>query len=164
MLLVVGVVAKTLTGGDGAEGDAVTIRGARPLSADSSAAGSSPLSASGSKDSGALEMSPEGAVLSTREKSARTGGLQAGYDPAHHGGGSSVSAEDASATDSPVDLNQATREQLESLPGIGPVLAGRILDWRSEYGRFRSVEDLLLIRGIGEKRLATLRTRVTIGP
>jgi competence protein ComEA len=61
-----------------------------------------------------------------------------------------------------VNLNTATMDQLESLPGIGPALAQRILDYRQEHGPFRSVEDLTNVSGIGDKRLADLRSKVTV--
>jgi competence protein ComEA len=61
-----------------------------------------------------------------------------------------------------VDLNRATVEQLDALPGIGPVTAQRILDWRTRHGRFSSVDQLREIDGIGERRLAQLRDQVTV--
>lgn len=61
-----------------------------------------------------------------------------------------------------IDLNTADADQLDTLPGIGPALAARILAWRSENGRFRSVEDLLAVPGIGEKLVAGLRERVRV--
>lgn len=61
-----------------------------------------------------------------------------------------------------VDLNTADQAALETLPGIGPGLAGRILAWRDEHGRFGAVDDLLDVNGIGEKRLAELRDRVRV--
>jgi len=61
-----------------------------------------------------------------------------------------------------VDLNTATAEQLEELPGVGPVTAASILDWRAEHGRFSSVEELLEVSGIGEATLADLRDHVTV--
>ncbi|MFP5346374.1 MAG: helix-hairpin-helix domain-containing protein [Actinomycetes bacterium] len=62
----------------------------------------------------------------------------------------------------PVDLNTATVEQLDSLPGIGPVLARRILDWRGQNGRFSSVDELGEVSGIGPKVLERLRPLVTV--
>ena len=56
-----------------------------------------------------------------------------------------------------VDVNAATAEDLEALPGVGPVLARRIFDYREEHGRFSAIEDLLDVPGIGEGKLATLR-------
>ena len=61
-----------------------------------------------------------------------------------------------------VNLNTATAEQLETLPGIGPVLAQNILDYRTEHGPFRTVEDLLNVSGIGDARLEQLRDLVTV--
>jgi competence protein ComEA len=61
-----------------------------------------------------------------------------------------------------VNLNTATLDQLESLPGIGPALAQRILDYRGEHGPFRAVDDLTNVSGIGDKRLADLRSKVTV--
>ena len=57
----------------------------------------------------------------------------------------------------PIDLNQADMAQLEELPGVGPVLAERIVAHRDANGPFGSLEDLLDVPGIGEGRLATLR-------
>src|SRR3954447_7732170 len=62
----------------------------------------------------------------------------------------------------PVDLNTATGEQLDTLDGIGPGMAGRILDYRKEHGAFGSVEELGQVPGIGEKRLAALREKVRV--
>lgn len=61
-----------------------------------------------------------------------------------------------------VDLNTADQTALETLPGIGPGLAGRILAWRDEHGRFAAVEDLLDVSGIGDVRFAELRERVRV--
>lgn len=60
----------------------------------------------------------------------------------------------------PVHLNTATLEQLDSLPGVGPVTAQNILDYRQEHGAFRSVDELDAIPGIGPARLAQLRDLV----
>lgn len=56
----------------------------------------------------------------------------------------------------PLDINTATVSQLDTLPGIGPVIAQAIVDYRSEFGPFTSVEDLLRVPGIGEKRLEAI--------
>ena len=62
-----------------------------------------------------------------------------------------------------LDLNTATEEELEALPGIGPALAERIVVYRTENGPYLSVEELLLVRGIGEKTLQKLEAYVTVG-
>jgi competence protein ComEA len=62
----------------------------------------------------------------------------------------------------PVSLNTATAEQLDTLDGVGPATAAKILDWRRRHGGFRSIDDLGEIPGIGPKRLAALRTKVQL--
>ena len=61
-----------------------------------------------------------------------------------------------------VDLNRASATELESVPGIGPSLAKRIVEFRKEHGPFRSVDDLLKVRGIGERSLAKLSPYFTV--
>lgn len=61
-----------------------------------------------------------------------------------------------------IHLNSATREQLESLPGIGPVLAGRIIEQRDQRGGFSSLADLIEVPGVGPATLARLRTRLSV--
>ncbi|MDF1704010.1 MAG: ComEA family DNA-binding protein [Aeromicrobium sp.] len=60
------------------------------------------------------------------------------------------------------NLNTATVDQLDELPGVGPVTAQSIVDWRSDNGPFSRVEDLLEVRGIGEATLGDLRDLVTV--
>ncbi len=67
----------------------------------------------------------------------------------------------SSGSDSLININTATEEQLESLPGIGEVLAGRIIQHRREKGTFSSPEDLLDVHGIGSKRLEEIREKIT---
>ncbi len=64
----------------------------------------------------------------------------------------------------PLDLNTATVEQLEQLPGVGPVTAKAIVRFRTKSGPFRRVEDLLAIRGITKRKLEKLRPYVTVAP
>jgi competence protein ComEA len=61
-----------------------------------------------------------------------------------------------------IDLNNATAEQLDSLPGIGPATAQAIVQYRTEHGRFRSVDGLLAVRGIGPSKLAAIRARLRV--
>ena len=63
-----------------------------------------------------------------------------------------------------IDLNRADAGELDQLPGIGPVLAGRIVEHRRTAGPYRSVEDLLAVRGIGPALFERLRGRVSVGP
>ena len=66
------------------------------------------------------------------------------------------------AASAPIDLNTATVQQLDALPGVGPVLAQRIVDWRTQHGRFESVDQLQEVSGLGPSRLADLRPLVTV--
>ena len=63
----------------------------------------------------------------------------------------------------PVNLNTATSEELQQVPGIGPATAEKILQMRKSYGAFKSVDDLLAIRGLGAKRLEKMRKYLTVG-
>jgi competence ComEA-like helix-hairpin-helix protein len=77
------------------------------------------------------------------------------------GGGSQHTHAQQTRPDEPrVSLNEASREELETLPGIGPALAARIVEHRERYGRFRRAEHLLLVRGISERRFLQLRPYV----
>jgi competence ComEA-like helix-hairpin-helix protein len=64
----------------------------------------------------------------------------------------------------PFDLNTATFDQFHSLPGVGPVTAQRILDYRKKSGPFQRVEDLLAVRGISAARLEKIRPYVMVKP
>jgi competence protein ComEA len=61
-----------------------------------------------------------------------------------------------------VNLNTATADQLQTLPGVGPVLAQRIIEYREQHGGFASVADLRNVSGIGDARYNELKTRVTV--
>lgn len=77
-------------------------------------------------------------------------------------GGSQQTRAQQTREDTPrVSLNEASREELERLPGIGPALAARIVEHRERFGRFRRAEHLLLVRGISERRFLRLRPHVT---
>jgi competence protein ComEA len=83
--------------------------------------------------------------------------------PAGAGAGSgSGSGAKVGAPAGPVDLNTATAEQLEALPGVGPATSKAILAYRSSHGRFRSVTELLEVPGIGPAKLEALRPLVKV--
>jgi comEA protein len=89
-----------------------------------------------------------------------------------------VSAQDHSATATPstsvkannaksdtgkaVNINQASLEQLTEIKGVGPVMAKRILEFREKNGPFKKAEDLLSVKGIGEKKLEMLRSQIRL--
>lgn len=76
--------------------------------------------------------------------------------------GGSASAGGEASSGAPVDLNTATLEELEALPGVGPVLAQNIVDYRTANGPFTSVDQLDDVTGIGDVRLAQLRPLVSL--
>jgi competence protein ComEA len=71
-------------------------------------------------------------------------------------------AETSPAPGAPVDLNAATVEQLDALPGVGPVTASAIVEWRTANGRFANVDQLGEVDGIGPARLEKLRNLVHV--
>lgn len=73
-----------------------------------------------------------------------------------------TAASTAAAPPGPVDLNAATVEQLDALPGVGPVTAGAIVAWRAANGKFTSIDQLGEVDGIGPARLEKLRTLVRV--
>ena len=82
--------------------------------------------------------------------------------PAAAAAGGAVSSGGDPAAGTLVNLNTADEAALDSLPGVGPVLAGRILQWRATHGRFTSIDELGEVSGIGERLLEQLRPQVTL--
>lgn len=82
--------------------------------------------------------------------------------PSPAGGDGAGGTPGADAPAAPVDLNTATEDELDALPGVGPTIAAAIVAFRTENGGFASVDDLLDVKGIGEARLAELRPLVTV--
>jgi competence protein ComEA len=76
--------------------------------------------------------------------------------------GASSAVYEGVMTSSLISLNQASSSQLEDLPGVGPALAGRIIDWRETNGGFKAKEDLLNVAGIGDKLFASVKDLVTL--
>ena len=91
--------------------------------------------------------------------------LPAGGAPGAGGAGVGSAGQGSTAAGSAgglVDLNTADASALDSLPGVGPVLAQRILDWRTQHGRFSSVDELGEVSGIGDKLLAQIGPKVRV--
>ena len=99
---------------------------------------------------------PEGEV---RSGSSGSGG-GAGAGSSGSGGGSGAGTGGGSG--GTIDLNRATVDQLDTLPGVGPVTAQKILDWREQHGRFSRVEELQEVDGIGPKTYARLAPHLRV--
>jgi competence protein ComEA len=96
---------------------------------------------------------------------ARQAGASGGPVGSSAAGGATASdglAAGAGPAAAPVNLNTATPEQLDTLPGVGPATVQKILEYRQQHGGFGSVEELGQVSGIGEKRLAALRDQVQV--
>ena len=78
--------------------------------------------------------------------------------------GNSQRASASTSASAPINLNTATAAQLETLPGIGKSTAERILEYRQKNGSFKKVEDLMNVRGVGEKSFLKLKPLVTVAP
>ena len=84
-------------------------------------------------------------------------------EPTQASTAASVETTGAEEVSFPLDINQADSEALQALPGIGEVLAGRIIAYRDENGLFSSPDQLMNVEGIGEKRLEAILDYITIG-
>ncbi|MFJ8308164.1 MULTISPECIES: helix-hairpin-helix domain-containing protein [unclassified Streptomyces] len=93
-------------------------------------------------------------------------GVPGAAAPSGPGSGSGVGSGSGSGpgrgSSGPVSLNSASAEQLDGLPGVGPVLAQRIVDYRSQHGGFRSVDELRQVNGIGDRRFNDLQPLVRL--
>lgn len=63
-----------------------------------------------------------------------------------------------------ININTATAAEMEALPRVGPKVAQRIIDYRTQHGNFKRVEEIMKVQGIGEKIFAQLRDLITVGP
>ncbi len=131
------------TGGLSRRADATSVNMARPL-----------------VDGEQIVVLARGAQRAPGAAPAATGAPQAGAaGAAGQGAGGGAAGAAGSGT---VNLNTADAATLETLPGVGPVMAQRILAWRTEHGRFSSVDELGEVSGVGEKTLARLRPLVAV--
>lgn len=111
----------------------------------------------------------KGEIVAAMSGSGAAGAAQlpagAAADGAAGAGGAGQAGAGQGATGgATVELNSATVAQFDSLPGIGPVLAQRIFDYRTQHGKFTKVEDLRQVEGIGPKKFEQLKSQVTCGP
>ena len=96
-----------------------------------------------------------GALLCAGSEGGAWGGQDSPADP---------TIEPASPAVDLVDINRATAAELDTLPGVGPRTAQRIIEYREENGGFTRLEDLMNVRGIGERTFLRLKPLVTVGP
>jgi competence protein ComEA len=81
---------------------------------------------------------------------------------ATNNGATGSSSQGSAVANNRVSLNSATESDFESLPGVGPVLANRILNWRTQHGTFSSIDELQNVPGIGPKVFVNLSSYVTL--
>lgn len=70
---------------------------------------------------------------------------------------------DSKASQQKVNINTASLEELQRLPRVGPQIAQRIIDYRKEHGNFKRIEDIMKVRGIGERTFNQLKDLITVG-
>ncbi|MET0601993.1 MAG: ComEA family DNA-binding protein [Baekduia sp.] len=121
--------------------------------------------ASGATDLQAINLAAKIAdgqqVVVPRRAAAGGSGTAVGGGTAAGGGAAGGSA-GGSAASAPINLNSATAEQLDTLDGVGPATAQKILEYRTQHGGFASVDDLAQVSGIGPKKLEALKAQVTV--
>ena len=150
----------------GRAGDASkTVDQASPGSEGGETGGDAPDSATSDSDAGTDANTDDQSDPSSQSQNIGGATPDSGGQAASGDGASSAAPAPAPApdpTDTRVDLNTATLEQLDSVPGIGPVTAQKILDHRRKIGRFTSVDQLLDVSGIGTKTLEKIRPGVKV--
>jgi competence protein ComEA len=114
------------------------------------------------KAAGGLKGKPDTSQLNMARVLSDGEQILVGMEPAQVAAPGAPAGAGGAAAGTKVNLNTATAEQLDTLPGVGPVTAQAILDWREENGRLGSVEDLLDVKGIGDATLDALRDFVTV--
>jgi competence protein ComEA len=92
------------------------------------------------------------------------GSMMARADAADAGQTTKPAPTPAATATAPLDLNAATLADLQKLPGIGPALAARIVEYRQKSGGFKKIEELMNIQGIGEQSFLKLKALVAIAP
>ncbi|CAG0989717.1 partial ComE operon protein 1, partial [Gammaproteobacteria bacterium] len=70
----------------------------------------------------------------------------------------------SAAITAPININTATLEELDLLPGIGPSIAQAIIDYRTQNGPFKTIEDINAVKGIGDALFAKIKDSITVGP
>lgn len=89
--------------------------------------------------------------------------LSSGYVAAETMSVETVEQSEGRRQEAAININEATVEMLTSLPRIGETVAGRIVEFRQEHGPFKRIEELMNVRGVGEKTFSRLKDRITVG-
>lgn len=134
--------------------DAVTAAGGPLASAELGVVNLARVVTDGEQISVPARGSPEASAAAAAAAAAATGS-----GPSARG---AAGATGAGGSGGPVNLNSADAAALDTLPGVGPVTAQKILDWREKHGRFTRIEELGEVPGIGPKLLAQLTSHVTV--
>ncbi len=121
--------------------------------------------ASGTTDLQAINLAAkiaDGQQIVVPRRAMAAGGSGAGAGNGGAGAAAAGGAAAGTAPSGPINLNSATTEQLDTLDGVGPATAAKILEYRTQHGGFSSVDDLAQIPGIGPKKLEALKAQVTV--
>lgn len=108
------------------------------------------------------QIQPNGGTANAGQGNAANGASQGGTQPQPQPARTLTPAGSAQKGSTPVNINTATAEELQTLPRIGPAMAQRIIAWREAHGGFRSVDELDAVPGIGPSMLENLRPLVTV--
>jgi competence protein ComEA len=104
----------------------------------------------------------DGQQVVVPQRSARAEGSGTAAGGGVPGGGAAGGGPAGAAPSGPINLNSATAEQLDTLDGVGPTTAQKILEYRTQHGGFSAIDDLAQIPGIGPKKLEALKAQVTV--
>jgi competence protein ComEA len=104
----------------------------------------------------------DGQQVVVPRRAAAGGGAAAAAGGSGPGVGGAGGGAAGTAPSAPINLNSATAEQLDTLDGVGPATAQKILEYRTQHGGFASIDDLAQVAGIGPKKLEALKAQVTV--
>jgi competence protein ComEA len=107
-------------------------------------------------------LSGGGGVIWKRQKSNSESPKQLNNQPVLEINHSSSNAQNLNLKNAVININTASQEQLETLPGIGPTKAKAIIDYRQKYGKFKAKKDIIKVKGIGEKTYEKIQNLIEV--